>query len=87
MIIRVCLSLISEKNSSSRSESILPAVSHQVSAQEDILFGRCLKNFIMAVYCWVLLDILMELLQLFCETHLPAASHQVSAQQGIWFGR
>ena len=62
---------------------MLPEAFHQVSAQKDIWFGRCLKNFIMAVYCWVLLDILIELLQLFCETHLPAASHQVSAQQGI----
>ena len=87
-ITSVCPSLISEKNCSSHSEFILPDVSHQVSAQKDIWFGRCsLKSFMITVYCWALFDILMECFQLFCATYLSAASHQVSVQEDIWFGR
>ena len=51
----------SQKNCSSHSEYNWPDVYHPVSAEEDILFGRCsLKSFMMAVYCWALFDILME---------------------------
>ena len=87
-ITSICPSLISEKNCSSHSEFILPGVSHQVSAQEDIWFGRSsLQSFMMAVYCWALFYILMKWFQLFCVTYLSAASHQVSVQEDIWFGR
>ena len=83
-----CLSLMTEKNYSSHSEFILPGVSHQVSAQEDICFGRwCLKNSRMAVQCWTLFDILMKWFQIFCVTYQPTASHQVSAEEDIWFER
>ena len=84
-----CHSLISEKNCWNYSEFILPGVSHQVSAQKDIWFGRrwCLKNSKMPEQCYTLFDILMEWIQLFCVTYLPIASNQVSAKEDIWFGR
>ena len=64
-------SLIYE-NCSSHSKFILPGVSHQVSAQEDIWFGRwCLKNSKMAVQCWTLFAILIQWFQIFCVTYLP----------------
>ena len=66
-IISACPSLISGKNCWSHYEHILPGVSHCVSAQEDVWFGRwwCLKNSKMIVKCWALFDIEMELFQHF----------------------
>ena len=48
--------------------SMMPEASHQVSALEDIWFGRkCwFKDSKMVVKCWTLFDILMEWFQPIC---------------------
>ena len=67
----------------------LPAASHQVSAQEDIWFGKwwCFKNSKMAVIARQSLKCKWDDLSYFWVSMLLEAFNKVSAQEDIWFKR